>query len=432
MPKRIDVLDQISVASPCSADWDAMAGNDQVRFCQHCSQHVHDLSTLTRKDAMRLVAASEGRLCVRYRKRPDGTLDTAERAAPQPLTHIKRRLSRIAAGAFTASLSLASNVAAQSARPAGVNPPVAIQPSHTATLGRVLFRHGGTATLAGTVFDLHNADVVGAKVSLINDTTRETRNVTSDDEGAYQFQNLEAGVYTLIIEATGFSVFERKHVVVRDGAQERVNATLEPAALMGDMAITLPSTPLVKAVWERDLNKVRSLLAEGVNVNAVDDGVYTTALGAAVANGKLELIQTLLDAGADPNVVDRLGHTALMSMDGDATPEIVRLLVASGAEVHPQTAYGDSVLHAVAAVVKPEVLRALLDVGARVNAENPEGRTALMVAATGGNVSNVEALLLAGADPHRKTITGQTALKLAEWNGHKEVVALLQSHGAYE
>src|ERR1044071_2669468 len=118
MPKRIDVLDRIHVASPCPADWDEMAGNEQVRFCLHCSKHVHDLSKITRNDVRKLVAASGGSLCVRYQKRPDGTLQTAERA-PQPLTQIKRRLSRIAAGAFTASLSLAQPAAAQTARPAG-------------------------------------------------------------------------------------------------------------------------------------------------------------------------------------------------------------------------------------------------------------------------------------------------------------------------
>ena len=44
MPERTDALDRIRVASPCSADWDEMTGNDEVRFCRHCSRHVHDLS----------------------------------------------------------------------------------------------------------------------------------------------------------------------------------------------------------------------------------------------------------------------------------------------------------------------------------------------------------------------------------------------------
>ncbi|HWT01956.1 MAG TPA: ankyrin repeat domain-containing protein [Pyrinomonadaceae bacterium] len=431
MPKPIDVLDQMSVASPCSADWDEMTGNDQIRFCRHCSQHVHDLSKLTRKEAMRLVAASEGRLCVRYRKRPDGTLDTAERAA-EPLTQIKRRLSRIAAGAFTASLSLASNVAAQSARPAAGNQPVAIQPSSTATLGRFLFKAGQTASLAGTVFDPQQAVVTGAVITITNDATRESQTVTSNEEGAYQFQAVAAGVYTLTVQSPGFSIFEQMQVVVRDGAQVRVDATLAPGAIMGDMIVVTPSTPLVKAVWEQDLNKVRDLLAEGVDVNAVDAGMYVTALAAAVEGGRPEFVRELVQAGADPNVRNPGGRTALMGLDADATPEVVRLLLANGAEVNLKDGEGHSALHLAAAIAKGEVLRALLEAGAIVDERDVYGNTPLMAAAENGNVDNVEALLSAGADPRLKNKDGETALKLAADNDHQEVVALLQAYGAYE
>jgi hypothetical protein len=430
MPQRTDALDRIQVASPCSADWDEMTGNDEVRFCRHCSQHVHDLSRLTRKEAMRLVIASEGRLCVRYQRRADGTLHTSERA--EPLTQIKRRLSRIAAGAFTATLSLATNVAAQSARPVTGNQSAVVQPAHSPTLGRILVHRGGTASLAGTVFDTQQAVVVGAKVTLANDATGESQSVISNDEGAYQFQDVEAGVYTLTVESPGFAIFQQKEVVLRDGTQEHVDATLALGALMGDMVMISPSTPLVKAVWEQDLNEVRKLLAQGVDVNAVDEGVYTTALGAAVANGKLEFVRALLDAGADPNVRNQSGRTALMNLDEDATDEVVRALVAAGADVSIKDTEGNTVLHTAAAVAKSEVLRALLDAGASVNARTRQGQTALIEAAGNGRLDNVKTLLLAGADPNRKNEGGVTALKLARENDYPEVAALLQSYGAYE
>ena len=87
-----------------------MIGNDQVRFCEHCNLTVNDLSQLTRKRALRLVRASKGRLCIRYHSRPDGSLVT--KSAPQKLYRIGRRASRIAAGAFSATLSLSSAAAA--------------------------------------------------------------------------------------------------------------------------------------------------------------------------------------------------------------------------------------------------------------------------------------------------------------------------------
>jgi len=37
-------LKNLTIPSPCTADWDSMIGNDQVRFCGHCSLKVHNLS----------------------------------------------------------------------------------------------------------------------------------------------------------------------------------------------------------------------------------------------------------------------------------------------------------------------------------------------------------------------------------------------------
>ena len=47
-------LDQIQVSSPCSADWDTMIGNQQVRFCEHCNLSVHNLSAMTRHRLLEL------------------------------------------------------------------------------------------------------------------------------------------------------------------------------------------------------------------------------------------------------------------------------------------------------------------------------------------------------------------------------------------
>src|SRR5918998_930756 len=115
MPKvSTTILDRISIPSPCSADWDEMTGNEQVRFCLHCSKQVNNLSQMTRKQALELVARSKGRLCVRYYRRPDGRVQTVSTPHNQ-LYQIKRRASLLATGAFTAVLGLASGIAAQTA-----------------------------------------------------------------------------------------------------------------------------------------------------------------------------------------------------------------------------------------------------------------------------------------------------------------------------
>ena len=40
------MLDQIKIASPCSADWERMEGTDRVRFCAECKKNVFNLSAI--------------------------------------------------------------------------------------------------------------------------------------------------------------------------------------------------------------------------------------------------------------------------------------------------------------------------------------------------------------------------------------------------
>jgi hypothetical protein len=74
MPSDHHLLQQIRIASPCSAAWDEMNGDDRVRFCDHCDLNVYNLSTMSAQAAAALVREKEGRLCVRFYARRDGTM----------------------------------------------------------------------------------------------------------------------------------------------------------------------------------------------------------------------------------------------------------------------------------------------------------------------------------------------------------------------
>lgn len=99
MKQFTNPLDSIRVASPCSADWNQMYGNDRKRFCADCKLNVYNLSDMTRQDAENLIMASEGRLCVRYFRRADGTVLTKD--CPVGWQAVKRRVSRAATAAFS-------------------------------------------------------------------------------------------------------------------------------------------------------------------------------------------------------------------------------------------------------------------------------------------------------------------------------------------
>lgn len=70
----LPVLDNIRVATPCRADWSQMTGDERTRHCGSCDKNVYNLSNLTRDEAEALIIEKEGKLCVRYYRRHDGTI----------------------------------------------------------------------------------------------------------------------------------------------------------------------------------------------------------------------------------------------------------------------------------------------------------------------------------------------------------------------
>lgn len=74
----VDALDAISIPVPCPVGWDTMHGDDRTRFCGQCKQNVHDVSELTRAEAIQLVTAGQKTPCLRIFRRPDGRVMTAD------------------------------------------------------------------------------------------------------------------------------------------------------------------------------------------------------------------------------------------------------------------------------------------------------------------------------------------------------------------
>jgi hypothetical protein len=89
-PRPATALEQIQVASPCQAAWDAMTGDNHARFCGQCQKHVYNLSGMTRADAEALVNRTEGRMCVRFFRRADGTVLTQD--CPVGLRAVRKRM----------------------------------------------------------------------------------------------------------------------------------------------------------------------------------------------------------------------------------------------------------------------------------------------------------------------------------------------------
>lgn len=122
-PRHLPLLDQVRVASPCHERWDDMSGDEQARHCARCDKNVYNLSTMTRDAAEALLREKEGKLCVRFYRRADGTILTAD----CPVGVRRKRVQLVAAaGAATAlAAGAAAMMFARMGAPQPV-PPIAV------------------------------------------------------------------------------------------------------------------------------------------------------------------------------------------------------------------------------------------------------------------------------------------------------------------
>ena len=165
-----------------------------------------------------------------------------------------------------------------------------------------------------------------------------------------------------------------------------------------------------------------------------------------------EIAQLLLDNGACVNVQDLRGRTSLIltthvlethqssqikagnetsrttwseAVHDFASEQIARMLCASGADVNISDAYGWTALHHVADKGRADIAELLLGSNAEVNAMTAWETTALYMAAQRVYIDVVRVLIASGADPNLTSQWGSSPLASAAENGHTEVTKLL-------
>lgn len=167
-------------------------------------------------------------------------------------------------------------------------------------------------------------------------------------------------------------------------------------------------------------------------VNAVNlDG--RTPLHLAISADKKDLVQKMLEVGADPNLADERGQTPLRlaSQQWNANGDIVLLLIHNGADVNSKSAKADSTpLHQAIETSNLAVIKILIEHNADVNAQDQLQSSPLMLAVTRSFSGTVELLLQAGADTGLRNKAGQTALHLSCTYGRTYESSLLLSHKA--
>ncbi|EIT77170.1 hypothetical protein AO1008_05004 [Aspergillus oryzae 100-8] len=143
-----------------------------------------------------------------------------------------------------------------------------------------------------------------------------------------------------------------------------------------------------------------------------------------------EVIQLLLEAGADVNLVESDGNNALHLAAYCGTIEIVESLLAHGAAVDVLGPDDRTVLHVAAAGDNPDVVPSLCRAGVAINALDASGNTALHLAALHGRTALTRLLLEMGADVSVSPEDGRTALHYAASVGQADLLQLLVDAGA--
>jgi hypothetical protein len=140
---------------------------------------------------------------------------------------------------------------------------------------------------------------------------------------------------------------------------------------------------LMSAVMDGDIGRVSELLANGADVEGVDQG-GRTALHNATIDGKLDVARLLIERGADVNATDARDWTPLHFAAQDYRVDIAKLLLHAGATIDLQDSYGNTPLSN--AVYYSEgrgaMIRLLLAHGANPHSKNSHGVSPFSLAET--------------------------------------------------
>ncbi|XP_018327967.1 protein fem-1 homolog B isoform X2 [Agrilus planipennis] len=149
-----------------------------------------------------------------------------------------------------------------------------------------------------------------------------------------------------------------------------------------------------------------------------------SALWCAAGAGHLNVVKTLVKAGADVNHPTRTNSTPLRAACFDGRLDIVKYLTDHSADIHIANKYNNTCLMIAAYKGHLDIVSFLLENGANPNEQAHCGATALHFAAECGHVSIVKELLKYNAK-FSKNEVGMTALKAAAERTRADVVECL-------
>ncbi len=199
--------------------------------------------------------------------------------------------------------------------------------------------------------------------------------------------------------------------------------------------------PLADAVIEKDTMKIDQLLQEGTDINTQHPTSGTTVLMIASSYYYYDdMVEYLIRKGADVNLKDKEGKTALLWASSNSL-ENAKILIANSAKVNEaandgMTPFLQATLGVSSGKVPIEMCDLLRKNGANINAslqrKSALGWTALHYAVVNGDIELVKYLIKYGANVNKATGEGSTPLYLAKVGGNEVIIKILKNAGAKE
>lgn len=246
-----------------------------------------------------------------------------------------------------------------------------------------------------------------------------------DDVGATPLEEAvwkgQTDLVKMLLHRKAIANGELIHIAARRGHAD-VLALLLDGGARADLLSKDGATPLDEALRYRQVAVAKVLLErKDVTLNPV-------RIEELVLEGRTELVEVLLDHGAQATATTRLGSTLLHDAALKGNAPMVELLLRKGAQVDARNvSSGGTALHDAALAGQQDVVSLLLAHGAVIDLPDLEsGNTALANAASWGRTNLVSLLLEKGANRKLKNKAGKTPFVLAKENGHLETAERLQ------
>ena len=162
---------------------------------------------------------------------------------------------------------------------------------------------------------------------------------------------------------------------------------------------------------------INVLLNAGANPNIATTYGYTCLHTAVQKQCCIEVLQAIINHGVDVNATSKENITAVMLACKEGNNDVINVLLNAGADPNITDGDGNTCLHYAALNdSSTDVLQAIISHGVDVNATNTNNVTALMLACHKGNRDAINVLLNAGADSNIADADGSTWLYYAARN----------------